>query len=857
TDSKIGEQTPLEKGASSLFDLTHSFLDSVQGTDFISDNNAAITFRDIETIISNGTYDKLQGRWQDMAKVFGGYAACVIFGLLFIIAMPIAGLLFCCCYACCKCCGRARSKEDPPNAKCKRTTYCFLLAVMATMMLAGGIVAIISNEVLHDKLTNSDDRGTYQYLQSGIKDLVDFADETQTALITTTVNTVDSTVTDIINKVNDVTESLASLTDVETGLDTLNNLASTISNTLMEIERNITQECADAGIPQCPVPSLSLGPDFSGLSNLSDVARSVAQSVNVSQLTTQARGEFNKTINEVNSQVTNSIADAQRTTEQIKTDVNREINTINDTVQPLVDRLRNLSTEMQKENQKLMNDKYFDYVWYGGIGASCLIILMVLFYYMGILFGICGERPGRGSPCCNRGAGSSCIVAGVVFSFFFSWILMLVCLLLFIPGGFLYTNVCRNLNRGVENVYDYETILESYGIAVKKILYKDNPNATFTLGHALRDCKANMGLYTALKLDNLFNLDEAVNTSKVLEEIDKLNVNGFNIGNVNIIPPDLNNSLNNFANSGILNINFTSFDDQLGKTPVINLTETINSLLMVGLNNSAESLRQLQNGALRNLSSQMATLQQDLRVLRNKSDLQEEVKNLTDGLLAAQDRFNNQSNTLVKTELDNTINEIKNTVNTTLEGTKSKVRNEIGQCRPVYTATQKLSDAFCVVLLDPFNSFWFGLGWGLFFFIPSIIFGLLLANLYQREEPLDKETRRAMKRSREEAKRNRDFENPEMDQYQGYNGRADDNIPLTSVDRNGYHGNKGIPNAGYGDGHGYRDHYEGDRYYRDHHPPSYHDSRHYPPASYGQSQGGYPRGSYDDGYRGPSARPRY
>lgn len=53
--------------------------------------------------------------------------------------------------------------------------------------------------------------------------------------------------------------------------------------------------------------------------------------------------------------------------------------------------------------------------WYGGLGLPCVIFLSVVFYYLGILFGLCGQRPGHDAPCCNRGTGSNFIVGFVLY----------------------------------------------------------------------------------------------------------------------------------------------------------------------------------------------------------------------------------------------------------------------------------------------------------------------------------------------------------------------------------------------------------------------------------------------------------
>lgn len=43
TDTSLGEESALEKGAKPLYDLVHGFLDSVQEYDFIADDSAKIS----------------------------------------------------------------------------------------------------------------------------------------------------------------------------------------------------------------------------------------------------------------------------------------------------------------------------------------------------------------------------------------------------------------------------------------------------------------------------------------------------------------------------------------------------------------------------------------------------------------------------------------------------------------------------------------------------------------------------------------------------------------------------------------------------------------------------------------------
>jgi len=60
-------------------------------------------------------------------NTFGGYAACLIMGLIFVVIMPIVGLVYCCCHCCCHKCGGTKEKYDPKYAKCKKWTLTIIL----------------------------------------------------------------------------------------------------------------------------------------------------------------------------------------------------------------------------------------------------------------------------------------------------------------------------------------------------------------------------------------------------------------------------------------------------------------------------------------------------------------------------------------------------------------------------------------------------------------------------------------------------------------------------------------------------------------------------------------------------------
>nr|XP_022313451.1 prominin-1-like isoform X1 [Crassostrea virginica] len=881
--ASLGEESALEKGAKPLFNLVHGFLDSVQEYDFITDNSSAkITYKNVVEYIDNGTYDKFQDRWQDLVAVFGGFAACVVVGLLFAIFMPIIGLFFCCCYCCCKRCGKAREKTDPKAAGCKRATFCIFLAVFATLMLTGGIVSIIANELLHNKLQNSDQRGPVQYWRSGLSNIISYGDTTADDLEKQTKAIVFKTIREIQTQINDsvpytvrtvqsainasellyqteqlgtkATQVYSNLQNISSTLEELKSLQNNLSTKITEINQNFTNTCNGSANPilssNCPnLPDVAN--DFTVVGNLTTEIEKVSKSLNISELTEEARKQFDQVVNDVytNADVTKAMNDANNRTAQIENDINREIDSLTGTVKKFTNNIKGNTTQEINKIDNYFKD-YADYIWYGGLGIPSVIFLTVVFYFLGILFGLCGQRPGHGAPCCNRGAGSNFFVGGVVWTFFIFWILMYILMIMFLVGGLLYTNVCRNLNKGVEHVADYEGIMKKLGIDIKDLLdYSSSSN--FSIKNALGDCKENKGIYLALDLQDKFDLDALMNTTEIEKNIKEISQTGITVKNITILSESLNKSLSDFANSGISGINFTSYEEQLDKTPIANLSGIIAEFNKFNLTTQVEIVTALQDQEINAFNQKMRELREVLNVLMNQTqtELQEDVRKLQALLKQSEDTFNSEKDDLIATGLNNTVFNVTNIVKDGIQQAKNETK-DLGKCKPLYNAAQGMSDSVCVVMLDPFNMFWFGIGWGIFFSIPSIIFALLLANMYQREEKFDRDLYRIKKESRQKPQQ-QDFDSPMMETYQ-------DNIPLTSPPNRGYgRSNNGEVNSGYNNdrrddyhrGNQYRDDYRHDDYRhddyrgshgdpsyrqgeRDYPPPSYHDSRHYPSPGY-------------------------
>ncbi|VDM03987.1 unnamed protein product [Schistocephalus solidus] len=55
--------------------------------------------------------------------------------------------------------------------------------------------------------------------------------------------------------------------------------------------------------------------------------------------------------------------------------------------------------------------KFREYAYYSGIALICLPVLIIFFYYLGLCFGTCGDRPYEEAGLCNRGVGANLLMA--------------------------------------------------------------------------------------------------------------------------------------------------------------------------------------------------------------------------------------------------------------------------------------------------------------------------------------------------------------------------------------------------------------------------------------------------------------
>ncbi|KAM3177292.1 hypothetical protein ACTXT7_004807 [Hymenolepis weldensis] len=358
------------------------------------------------------------------------------------------------------------------------------------------------------------------------------------------------------------------------------------------------------------------------------------------------------------------------------------------------------------------------------------------------------------------------LTGGIVFTFLFSTLLMIVCTVIFLSAGLVQTELCRYITHRYPNgpaVFDDN--LEAFLASLKLVgVVSVRPFSTL-----LTRC-ANESLVDSLG-------DEAV---------------GIMVSN---------NSINSFLESILRTFNGVDLISPLRKTAV----DTLNKLNEVrdlqrydfsqALQKTSERLTeisdfeayitQLESLNIENLKDPIMTLQETVGLLTIRMD--SPIRQLYADLQSIRGTYNQLAEELnsFSSELDRTVPTIRNVRNRIYKSLRSDVgfdqtlqsvvfssnslkklnpvfhfvqqsiRTQIESMRPLFLKELRLAviaswrdipctrlhsaatnaiDAVCHDFMNPPNGIWFGLGIFLVLCIPVLIFGVKLVNLYRKTE---------------------------------------------------------------------------------------------------------------------------
>ncbi|XP_017660020.1 PREDICTED: prominin-1 isoform X5 [Lepidothrix coronata] len=774
-----------------LFKIVHAFLYLVQPNSFPQDLIRKVAQQQLGK--TQGDYQKPENVVLTLQAIYYeiGFIVSAALGLLFILLLPLVGLCFCMC-RCCDNCGGEMHQRQKKNADCQRSCFATFLFVASLIISVGVLCAYAANQHLTNQV-----RGAKKLVNSNFKDLKIFLNDTpaQIDYLVSQYNTAKDKALSDLNNVGPVLgtrvqeqlgkevrpaldaaltmagairETKEALENVSVSVEVLQegterlhanltDVKTHLSNTLNDSACNAAQAASTCNIIRNSLSQLNINANFSGLPGVSSQLAKVNDvlKIDLSSLVQKGYAAFNDTPDLVVNQTRNILSDIKSVLESIGSNITTFTKAL--PVQKILDDLMVYLTQSEAYVQDYfpLVEQYDFYRWLGCLILCCMVVLILVFYYLGLLCGTCGYDK-HASPTtrgCISNTGGNFLMAGVGFSFLFSWVLMTVVVLTFVTGGNVEKLVCepfedKNLFKVLDTPYLLNQQWKNY---LAGILFK-NPNVNLTFEKVYSDCKENKGIYTSLHLEYLFNINEFLNISMYTEDVAlKIEHIQINLSKIILLDEIGKENLLNFSSSGIDGIDFSAYLTEINKSVTkVDLLSFANDLearadqlpkgaLENALKGHANSIRMIHNQQVVPLEQAMSTLNQSIRLLKKtSSELMVKVKNVISAVNAAQFLINNNASQVIVQETKKYMDTIVGYFEQYTEWVKESIAMEVAACKPIANVIDTAVDIFlCSYITDSVNTFWFGLGGSSMFLIPAIIFAVKLSKYYRRMDTED------------------------------------------------------------------------------------------------------------------------
>lgn len=774
-----------------LFHMVHAFLYVVQPNSFPKDLIVKVIQQNMGGI-------KLE-EWRKPDNVVlllqwiyyeAGFIVCGTIGILFVVLTPIIGTCFCIC-RCCENCGGEMHQRQRKNADCQRGFYTASLIATTIFIIVGVLIAYAANHNVSTKIKN-----TRRFINTNMRDLKTFANNTPaqieylTGQYTTAKHKVLSDLDNIgpllggrihsklekevvpsldtaLRMAGAMRETKEALENVSSSLEVLQEGAGKVRASLSGERASLSNTLSDpactngAVSPTCntirsTLSQLGISADYSKLADVNHALTNVnvILKTDLSNIVQKGYSSFNDTPKLVKEQTKNIVSGVKNMLDKIGTEINAFAKMF-----PVEASLANFTiflTEGQKniESYYPQVDQMDFYRWIGCIAVLCMAVLVVAFNFLGLLCGTCGYDKSA-SPTtrgCLSNTGGNLLMAGVGFSFIFAWILMGIVTTLFVVSGNVEKLICEPLaNRQLFQIIDTPFLVHPAKKNFLPGMLFQNPNIDLTLGSMYRECYENNGLYHALQLETMFNINSFLNRTvynkdlaNVLESVQ------VDLRDITLLEQAGRDNLLNFANSGIGQIDYDAYLSEVNKGVTLvdllsfstNLEAQADQLPRGALENAlkghASSIRQIHREHVVPMEQAMSIMSQSIKLLqRTSNDLPVKVTNILSAIDAAEYLITHNASHVVKQETRAYTESLVGYFKQYTAWVRNSLTAEVAQCKPISNIVDSMEIVGCSFIVDSVNTFWFGLGGSCILLIPSIIFSVKLAKYYRRMDTED------------------------------------------------------------------------------------------------------------------------
>jgi prominin 1 len=676
-----------------------------------------------------------------------GYLAALAFGILFVILMPIVGLIFCCC-RCCDRCGGKRYQAQPSS--CGRITV-VILAILAILSLVAGMAMYgFSNQFSWHRIPSTRDA-----VEDQVDNILEYGNGVLSQMFCGVEDAFSTITTDVVNDILSIPADMTKDVMNKTGLDLM-------EDTQLEIDQLL-----DAYLPLV-IDHLSAAGD-----NVTKIADSINRFLNelpsgtvnaTEKVKVNAElGSYNhpSAVSEIKSALTTAqgissnpkynftsqtdavrsrISDASTAVVGVASSVKETLVEANSSMvtvllqaqSDVLGVLTDLDSGIRNATAKYISDsKLKSYAWVPSVLLLVLlpIVLVVLLLIFGVIVALCNalgdDEPHRRSSCSNHAG--NCQLAAVGILFLVSSIMMLVTVLMFTIGYGTQEFICRPLfDDEDKRMYDLlsEVIDDSKAIDVD---YRINLYSMVT------QCKNNSAVFNAMNLSTVVNLHKIVDVIKNVS-IDPDEFGKFNNSDIYTLATDFANEIKTK-----LLPTFTILNESLELMETIYSREPEESMGLLNRLARDSIMEQHSKSTAQQLLTELKRWADGPRletfnvIERSERSTASVIEQLNKVLVIASNRTSQRDElSQVITSTIEHVNKLKNDVADYAISVVSFIEDQIGPCKSLYIIFQNLGTVVCQDILNSIHGLWLSLGWCLVWFIPTVVIATLLARYLHR-----------------------------------------------------------------------------------------------------------------------------
>ncbi|XP_068249319.1 prominin-1-A isoform X2 [Palaemon carinicauda] len=709
-----------------------------------------------------------------------GFIACIGIGLTLAVAVPILGIVICCCRLCGRCGGKRKQHHHTTCFTCQRRSLIVSLTSLSMAVSLGIIVVLVSNERLGWAVGEA--RAS---VKDNVRDLDTFLRNTKMQLRYLVSNSLEQTVDAINEDLDDIEfllgrplqRELAGEAQIEVALDSLLHISSNlrgIAGRMRALEESRLQAAARAEelrgrlydlsqdikrfVERCTPEDADLckSLDPQGLElearfdsfSFSEQLRhlSAVENHNLTETARHARLEFENIPAYVEVVTRQTREDVKRVVRNFRARVYNKVRGLDDVAFDLEVRTRDMTWRVDEAAANLQEHEI--YRWYIGLAIALSLAFVWTLMTIGLMCGCCSHSASQAPTersCISNSAGQT-LITSVFFMFVFSAILWTAVVALFVVGAHAHAFICHPLYEEpnfptLTHLID-ESGMISHGPLLSNVLHKDR-NVHLGIGHVLNQCREGEAAYHVFKLNHYFDIEAEINPHKTLDLREPLGRLHVNLSHVELLSPEAEDHLDSFLRS--IRIDMEPYRREMEK-PLVRkslpaLTEQMQNIAgqLRSVSSSAELFRMV--ARTRNLITntlyplekrkedltyQVATL--DMEVM----PLQRQINQSSGHLRTIQYFIHNHGSSLAASKAQAYTERILNYPRQYADHVRNSALHHVAPCTPVWNLYDSARGVSCNGIIEPLNALWLATGWCLLLLLPAICVSLSLARFYLR-----------------------------------------------------------------------------------------------------------------------------